>query len=111
MCRLEMTDEELEAEETTARHIMQDWLTDRRVPLALFIAIIMQTATALLWAGAAGQRLTHLEGQAITARELVERTARLEAQMSNATRALDRIEWKIGNAQGASSPAGREGRE
>src|SRR5690554_4729255 len=37
------------------------WSLDRRVPLAVILTIATQTAAALLWAGAAGERLTALE--------------------------------------------------
>lgn len=72
------------------------WSLDRRVPLAVILTIAMQTAAALLWAGAAGERLTALEARTERISELVERTARLEEQTKSANASLARIEARLG---------------
>ena len=41
---------------------------DRTVTFGLVLAVLVQTAGALLWAGAAEARLAHLESQAKIAR-------------------------------------------
>src|SRR5690606_32081207 len=61
------------------------WSLDRRVPLAVILTIATQTAAALLWAGAAGERLAALEL----------RTARLEEQTKSANASLARIEARL----------------
>ena len=71
------------------------WHLDRRVPIALIVAILFQTAGALVWAGAASQRMNHLERQVAEDRDLSERTVRLEEQATHMRASLDRIEGKL----------------
>jgi len=73
------------------------WHLDRRVPIALIAAIAMQTAGALLWAGAVSERLAFLEARAERDAGLVERTARLEERAQHMSGALTRIETKLDN--------------
>lgn len=74
------------------------WRIDRHVPVALVVTILFQTGAALLWSGAAAERLSALETRSARTDEVVERTARLEEQ-SNAMRAsLTRIEEKLDRA-------------
>ncbi|WP_306250991.1 hypothetical protein [Parvularcula sp. IMCC14364] len=71
-----------------------------KLALALLATLIVQTITALLWAGAASERLGQLERRADITGELIERTARLEAQNIYMRETLERIERKIDeNAQ------------
>jgi hypothetical protein len=72
------------------------WSLDRRVPLAVILTIAMQTAAALLWAGAAGERLTALEARTERIGELVERTARLEEQTKSANASIRASEARLG---------------
>ena len=76
------------------------WAIDRRVPLAVIVTILLQSAAALLWAGAANERLQHLEERTERIGELVERTARLEEQAKAANAALGRIEERLGRRGG-----------
>lgn len=66
--------------------------------IALAIALAAETLAALVWAGAAAERLTQLEEQSLRTRVLVERTARLEERAVHIIRMLDRIERKIDTA-------------
>ena len=72
------------------------WSIDRRVPVAVIVTILVQSAAALLWAGAANERLGALETRTERIGELVERTARLEEQAKSANAALARIEERLG---------------
>jgi len=74
------------------------WHLDRRVPLALIVAILIQTAGALMWAGAASERINQLERQVISEDDMGERTARLEAQAAYMRATLARIEDKLDRA-------------
>ncbi|MCE7997376.1 MAG: hypothetical protein HEP70_00815 [Rhodobiaceae bacterium] len=71
------------------------WHLDKRVPIALIVAILIQTAGALTWAGAASERINHLERQVINDDDMGERTARLEAQAAYMRATLTRIEDKL----------------
>ncbi len=66
-----------------------------RLALALAGTFIVQTAAALLWAGASGERLAQLERRADASSQLIERTARLEEQVYYMRATLERIEQKI----------------
>jgi hypothetical protein len=68
---------------------------DARVTLAVLMAIVVQTAAALLWAGSAAARLNEVEVRLEAQRPISERLARLETQMILAQRSLDRIERRL----------------
>ncbi|ACT58942.1 hypothetical protein [Hirschia baltica] len=68
---------------------------DRKLTLGVIVTIGLQLVAALMWTGAAAQRLKSVEGQLIEQRPVAERLARLEAEMSAARRQLDRIEAKV----------------
>ncbi len=69
--------------------------TEMKISVAVSAALIVQTALALLWSGAAAERLNELERKTSTNAELVVRTARLEEQLSAVRAQLQRIESKI----------------
>lgn len=71
-----------------------------RVTVAIGAAIIVQSALALIWAGAASERLAQLERRAAENAEMIERTARLEEQVRFMSRTVLRIEEKIDRAAG-----------
>ena len=68
---------------------------DRTVTFGLVLAVLIQTAGALLWAGAAEARLATLETQAAVDAPIAERLARLEEQMTMARQSLGRIETRL----------------
>lgn len=68
---------------------------DRTITFGLVLAVGVQTAGALLWAGAAEARLSQLETQAAADIPVAERLARLEEQMLGARQSLSRIERRM----------------
>ena len=70
-------------------------LIEGKITLGLVLAIIVQTASALLWAGSAQERLSTLERNAHETRPVAERLARVEAELEAVRAQLDRIEHKI----------------
>lgn len=68
---------------------------DKRITLALLFAILVQTGGALLWAGAAAERLAMVEHEVQIQRGAAERLARVEAELQAMRSQLDRIERKI----------------
>ncbi|HRE44322.1 MAG TPA: hypothetical protein PKY87_10170 [Terricaulis sp.] len=68
---------------------------DPRITIAVIVTIILQTAGALLWAGQAAARLEAVERAVAIQPEVADRLARLEEQVSDARRALGRIERKL----------------
>ncbi|MEM8987913.1 MAG: hypothetical protein AAGC95_14450 [Pseudomonadota bacterium] len=71
------------------------FMLDRRVTLAVIAALVFQTASALLWAGAATERLKYLETRVAAQPSLAERTAALEARVRDVQRSTVRIEQKV----------------
>ena len=74
---------------------VSDWHLDKRLPIALIFAIAVQTGAGLIWAGAAGERIRQLEGQAILTSSMTERLVRVEEQIGFVRESLDRIERKL----------------
>ena len=68
---------------------------DRRISMALVMLVLVQTFSALIWAGAAGERIAHAEEEAGRVQELSERAARLEVQAGAMRESLARIETKV----------------
>jgi hypothetical protein len=68
---------------------------DPRVTLALILALILETAGGLIWAGRAAARLEEVERAIATQPEVAERLARLEEQVGEARRSLARIEQRL----------------
>ncbi len=69
--------------------------TESRMTLALGTGMVIQIAIALLWAGAASERLSQLERRADTTSQLMERTARLEEQIYYLRATVDRIDSRL----------------
>ena len=70
-------------------------MIERKVTAAFVLALALQTGGALIWAGAAAQRITVLEDRAEIARPVAERLARVEAELEAVRAQLDRIEDKV----------------
>lgn len=68
---------------------------DRTITFGLVLAVLVQTAGALLWAGAAEARLSSLEDLASHEPAVAERLARLEEQMNGVGQSLGRIERRL----------------
>lgn len=68
---------------------------DPRVTFALILALFLETAGGLMWAGRAAARLDEVERAVATQPEVAERLARLEEQVGDARRSLARIEERL----------------
>lgn len=68
---------------------------EKRIPLALVAAILLQTGGALIWAGAASQRLTSLEQMNVDKPLTLDRITRLEEQSGFVRDSLIRIEARL----------------
>jgi ubiquinone biosynthesis protein UbiJ len=75
-----------------------------RVSIAVGAALLVQTAAALLWAGAAAERLSELERRAVSSAVLIERTARLEEQTRAVRASVERIEAKLDRLEAEPRP-------
>lgn len=72
---------------------------ERTLTLGVIVTLALQTGGALIWAGAAGERMEQMErrldDQATLNAPVNERLARLEAHAVNVRASLDRIERKL----------------
>ena len=73
----------------------QRFRLDRRIPVALVFAFVLQTGGALFWAGSAAQRISEVERQTQANATAAERVVRLEEKVSAMHQQLSRIELKI----------------
>lgn len=71
------------------------WNFDRKVTLAVVIALALQTGGALVWTGRAMERLQTLEETARSARPVEVRLARVETRLDSLGEQLDRIEQRL----------------
>ncbi len=70
---------------------------DRTLTFGLLATLFIQTASGLIWAGAAGARLTALETQIALTPGISVRLARLEGQTVHIEQSLMRIERRLGH--------------
>ena len=75
-------------------------MIERRLTAGFVLALAVQTGGALLWAGAAAQRISALETRADIARPVAERLARVEAHLEAIEDQLDRIEQRLERTDG-----------
>jgi hypothetical protein len=76
-------------------NLSQAWRLDRKITLGVITALTLQTSGALIWAGAASERLDQLEYRAEAGAAASERLARLEEHAAHTRAALDRIERRL----------------
>ncbi len=67
----------------------------KRVPVALIVALAVQTLGGLVWAGGAAARIATLEQRVGEQRLVAERLARLEEQGVATRQAVERIERRL----------------
>lgn len=68
---------------------------EKKVTIGLIVAILVQTGGALVWAGAAAERISTVETELADRKMLSERLARVEAVLDGARGQLDRIERRM----------------
>ena len=67
----------------------------KRIPVALVVALAVQTLGGLVWAGGAAARIATLEQRVGEHRLVAERLARLEEQGVATRQAVERIERRL----------------
>ena len=67
----------------------------RRIPIALAVALVVQTIGGLIWAGGAAARIATLETRVSEQQRVAERLARLEEQGIATRAAVERIERRL----------------
>lgn len=71
------------------------WRFERTITLGVAVALALQTASALMWAGGVRERLSQLETRTAAADSVNERLARLEEHSLYTREAITRIERKL----------------
>lgn len=71
-----------------------------KIPVAVLVAVAIQTAGALVWAGGAAARIGALEARVEGQGSVAERLARLEEQTLAVRRAVERLEERMGAGRG-----------
>lgn len=74
------------------------WHFDRRIPIALVLTILIQTAGAVWWLSSLNSRVTSLEEKIGSVASQPERLVRVETQVEQLTKTMDRIERKLDRA-------------
>lgn len=73
----------------------EPWHLDKKVPIALIIAIMVQTGGALWWTSKLDSRIETVERHVADTKDDAARLVRLEAFRDNLGNRLDRIEAKL----------------
>jgi sensor domain CHASE-containing protein len=68
---------------------------EKKVTIGLIVAILVQTGGALVWAGAAAERISTVETELADRKMVSERLARVEDVLDGARGQLDRIERRM----------------
>jgi hypothetical protein len=71
----------------------------RRIPVAVIVALAVQTVGGLIWAGGAASRIATLEERVGEQRLVAERLARLEEQSLATRAAVERVEMRLERAK------------
>ena len=67
----------------------------RKIPVALIVALVVQTIGGLVWAGGAAARIATLEERVGEQRLVAERLARLEEQSAATRAAVERMAMRL----------------
>ena len=70
-------------------------MIDRKITLALILALIVESAGVFAWAGSTGERLKEVELRVAGQAGIAERLARVEVKLELAGAQLTRIERKL----------------
>lgn len=80
------------------------WSLDKKVPLALIVAMVVQTLAAVWWAGSAAERLAALERRVEATAPMSERLAKLEERVGFVQQGIAEIKTLIRGSTGAGHP-------
>jgi hypothetical protein len=70
-------------------------MIEKRLTIGVIVAVAVQTAGALMWAGAATHRLETVESRVVAQGDTGERLARVEVRLEMVSAQLVRIERKL----------------
>lgn len=70
-------------------------MIERKLTLAVVVAVLLESAGVLIWAGSATERLKEVEVRVAAQAAMAERLARVEVHLELVSAQLDRIEEKV----------------
>lgn len=74
---------------------VEGWHLDKRIPITLIIAIVLQTVAVVWWGARLDQRVTQLELTSSSRAEFSDRITRQETLMESVQDTTRRIETKV----------------
>jgi hypothetical protein len=74
---------------------MQEWKIDKHIPVAVIVAMVMQTFAVIWWAAQLETRVNVLENQLMQNTTLIDRVSRVEEKVSGLRESSQRIEQKL----------------
>ena len=75
-------------------------LVEKKVTLAVILAVLLESAGVLTWVGAPSEKLRKVEERVASQADLAERLARVEVRLELAGQQLGRIEKKLDKTEG-----------
>jgi len=67
------------------------WDLDKRIPIAIVAAIVVQTASIMFWVGSIDTRVAMLEGSQAANQDVRERVIRMEEQLKHIAFGVDQL--------------------
>lgn len=68
---------------------------EKKVSVAVILALVVESAGVLLWTGAAAEKLREVEARVASQADMAERLARVEVRLELAGEQLERIEKNL----------------
>lgn len=75
----------------TKRPVSQHWSVDKKIPVALIVTLVVQTAGIVWWGATTSARINVLEQKAETAAPQGERLTRVEVKVDNIIESMSEI--------------------
>lgn len=73
----------------------ETWVLDKRIPIALVVALFVQSLGAVWWAATMSARMTAFETTVLAMSDQASRIVKLEAQGEATGKTLERVETKV----------------
>lgn len=77
------------------REYEQSWHLDKKIPIALILAIGIQSAAGIWWAASTNARVEHLERQIVAASPQADRLTRVEVKLEGVQEGITEIKRLI----------------
>jgi len=71
------------------------WHLDKKVPVALIVALAIHAFSSIWWAATINTRVTNIENMADKQPAVAERVTRVEVEVKNNTKLLEKVDGKL----------------